>query len=78
MSGNTFGQLFAVTNFGESHGPAIGCVIDGYSSDGARTAVLGSPRREAQAMARLSHPNIVTAHDADEARGLHFLVMESR
>lgn len=29
MSGNTFGQLFAVTTFGESHGPAIGCVIDG-------------------------------------------------
>ncbi len=29
MSGNTFGNLFAVTNFGESHGPAIGCVIDG-------------------------------------------------
>ena len=29
MSGNTFGKLFAVTNFGESHGPAIGCVIDG-------------------------------------------------
>ncbi len=29
MSGNTFGHLFAVTNFGESHGPAIGCVIDG-------------------------------------------------
>jgi chorismate synthase len=29
MSGSTFGQLFAVTNFGESHGPAIGCVIDG-------------------------------------------------
>ena len=29
MSGNTFGLLFAVTNFGESHGPAIGCVIDG-------------------------------------------------
>jgi len=28
MSGNTFGNLFAVTNFGESHGPAIGCVID--------------------------------------------------
>src|SRR3990167_7706934 len=28
MSGNTFGTLFAVTNFGESHGPAIGCVID--------------------------------------------------
>ena len=29
MSGNTFGTLFTVTNFGESHGPAIGCVIDG-------------------------------------------------
>ena len=29
MSGNSFGNLFAVTNFGESHGPAIGCVIDG-------------------------------------------------
>jgi chorismate synthase len=29
MSGSTFGQLFRVTNFGESHGPAVGCVIDG-------------------------------------------------
>ncbi len=29
MSGSTFGLLFSVTNFGESHGPAIGCVIDG-------------------------------------------------
>ena len=29
MSANTFGELFRVTNFGESHGPAIGCVIDG-------------------------------------------------
>lgn len=29
MSGNTFGSLFRVTSFGESHGPAIGCVIDG-------------------------------------------------
>ena len=29
MSGSTLGTLFAVTNFGESHGPAIGCVIDG-------------------------------------------------
>ena len=29
MSGNTFGTLFRVTSFGESHGPAIGCVIDG-------------------------------------------------
>lgn len=29
MPGNSFGQLFRVTTFGESHGPAIGCVIDG-------------------------------------------------
>ncbi|MDG0980658.1 MAG: chorismate synthase [Halieaceae bacterium] len=29
MSGNTIGKLFTVTTFGESHGPAIGCVIDG-------------------------------------------------
>lgn len=29
MTGNTLGRLFAVTTFGESHGPAIGCVIDG-------------------------------------------------
>lgn len=29
MAGNTFGQLFTVTTFGESHGAAIGCVIDG-------------------------------------------------
>ncbi len=29
MSGNTFGTLFTVTTFGESHGAAIGCVIDG-------------------------------------------------
>ncbi|RVT87940.1 chorismate synthase [Inhella crocodyli] len=29
MAGSTFGNWFAVTNFGESHGPAIGCVIDG-------------------------------------------------
>jgi chorismate synthase len=29
MSGNTFGLLFTVTTFGESHGPALGCVVDG-------------------------------------------------
>ena len=29
MSDNTFGRMFRVTTFGESHGPAIGCVIDG-------------------------------------------------
>ena len=29
MASNTFGRLFTVTSFGESHGPAIGCVVDG-------------------------------------------------
>ncbi len=29
MSGNTLGRLFCMTSFGESHGPAIGCVVDG-------------------------------------------------
>ena len=29
MSGNTIGKLFCVTTFGESHGPALGCIIDG-------------------------------------------------
>ena len=29
MSHNSFGQLFRVTTWGESHGPAIGCIIDG-------------------------------------------------
>ncbi|MDF1684606.1 MAG: chorismate synthase [Legionellaceae bacterium] len=29
MSGNTLGTLFTVTSFGESHGPVIGCVVDG-------------------------------------------------
>lgn len=39
MSGNTFGTLFCVTNFGESHGPAIGCVIDGCPPGMALTEV---------------------------------------
>jgi chorismate synthase len=29
MSGNSFGRIFTVTTFGESHGPAMGCVVDG-------------------------------------------------
>ncbi|MEI7950905.1 MAG: chorismate synthase [Gammaproteobacteria bacterium] len=29
MSGNSFGKLFCVTSFGESHGPALGCIVDG-------------------------------------------------
>ncbi len=29
MAGNTIGKLFTVTTFGESHGPALGCIVDG-------------------------------------------------
>ena len=29
MAGNSVGQLFRVTTFGESHGPALGCIVDG-------------------------------------------------
>src|SRR5690606_15298275 len=29
MAGNTIGKLFCVTTFGESHGPALGCIVDG-------------------------------------------------
>ena len=29
MSGNTFGTLFSVSSFGESHGPALGAIVDG-------------------------------------------------
>jgi chorismate synthase len=32
MAGNSFGRIFTVTSFGESHGPAIGCVVDGCPS----------------------------------------------
>ncbi|MFK7890717.1 MAG: chorismate synthase [Granulosicoccus sp.] len=33
MAGNTFGKLFTVTSFGESHGPALGCIVDGCPPD---------------------------------------------
>ena len=42
----------------------------------ASTAAVERFHREVQAAARLSHPNIVTAHDAEQAGDLHFLVME--
>ncbi len=38
MSGNSLGKLFCVTSFGESHGPAIGCVVDGCPPGMALTA----------------------------------------
>ncbi len=38
MSHNTFGHLFRVTTFGESHGPALGCIVDGCPPNIALTA----------------------------------------
>src|SRR6202044_49498 len=38
MSGNTFGKLFTVTTFGESHGAALGCIVDGCPPGLALTA----------------------------------------
>ncbi len=42
----------------------------------AKAGAVERFRKEVRAAAQLNHPNIVTAHDADEAGGLHFLVME--
>ena len=39
MAGNTLGRVFTVTSFGESHGPAIGCVVDGCPPGLALSAV---------------------------------------
>ncbi|HEX7112059.1 MAG TPA: chorismate synthase, partial [Mizugakiibacter sp.] len=69
MSSNSFGKLFTVTTFGESHGPAIGCVVDGcppglalapedFAADLARRATgrsrHTSQRREADEVEILS------------------------
>jgi chorismate synthase len=37
VAGNTFGRIFTVTSFGESHGPALGCIVDGCPPDLALT-----------------------------------------
>ena len=44
MSGNSIGKLFTVTSFGESHGPAIGCIVDGcgVSEDGLLIVEVGN------------------------------------
>ncbi|MDX1624917.1 MAG: chorismate synthase [Wenzhouxiangellaceae bacterium] len=69
MSYNRFGRVLSLTTFGESHGPAIGCVLDGFppgmpiDADEIRVAVLRratgrsrhtSQRREAEAVRILS------------------------
>jgi len=64
MAGNTFGHLFAVTTFGESHGPAIGCVIDGCPPGIAITAEEFAHDLGRRATGRTRHTS--QRHEADE------------
>ena len=64
MSSNSFGKLFTVTTFGESHGPAIGCVIDGCPP-----SVAIAPedfRRDLQRRATGTSRYTSQRHEADE------------
>jgi chorismate synthase len=64
MGANTFGRFFAVTTFGESHGPAIGCVVDGCPPGiplEARDFVVDLARR---ATGKSRHTS--QRHEADE------------
>ena len=64
MSSNTFGKLFAVTTFGESHGPAIGCVIDGCPPGIAIAPEDFRRDLERRATGRTRHTS--ARHEADE------------
>jgi chorismate synthase len=64
MANNTFGHAFRVTTFGESHGPAVGCVIDGcppgITLDRAAVAAFLARRRPGQS-------KLVTPRDEEDA-----------
>ena len=64
MGANTFGNLFSVTTFGESHGPAIGCVVDGCPPGLALSAdeFAHDLRRRATGQSRHTSQR----HEADE------------
>ena len=61
MAGNTIGQLFRVTTFGESHGLALGCIVDGVPP--------GIPLTEADLQHDLDRrrPDIALYHPAPRA-----------
>ena len=61
---NTFGQLFRVTTFGESHGPAIGCVVDGCPPGIAIAPEDFRHDLERRATGRTRHTS--ARHEADE------------
>ncbi|HET6602963.1 MAG TPA: chorismate synthase [Xanthomonadaceae bacterium] len=72
MGANTFGKLFAVTTFGESHGPAIGCVIDGCPPGLPLAAGDFRGDLERRATGRSRHTS--QRHEADEVEilsGVH-------
>jgi chorismate synthase len=64
MSGNTFGQSFRVTTFGESHGVAVGCVIDGCPPG---VALDLSGVQSALARRKPGQSKLTTARDEDDA-----------
>jgi len=64
VSSNTFGKLLAVTTFGESHGPAIGCVIDGCPPGIALAPEDFRHDLERRATGRTRHTS--ARHEADE------------
>ncbi|MGN6281077.1 chorismate synthase [Frateuria sp.] len=64
MSSNSFGKLFTVTTFGESHGPAIGCVIDGCPPGLAIAPEDFCHDLERRATGRSRHTS--QRHEADE------------
>ncbi len=66
MSGNTLGTLFTVTSFGESHGPAIGCVVDGCPPGLALSAADLQPDLERRRPGKSRH--VTQRREADEVQ----------
>ena len=64
MSDNCFGKLFSVTSFGESHGPAIGCVIDGCPPGIAISAEEFRTDLDRRATGKTRHTS--QRHEADD------------
>jgi chorismate synthase len=60
MSGNTIGRLFSVTTFGESHGPAMGCIVDGCPP--------GLPLSESDLQADVDRRRTGTSHFVSQRR----------
>ncbi len=60
MSGNTIGKLFCVTTFGESHGPALGCIVDGCPP--------GLPLSEADLQPDIDRRRTGTSHFTSQRR----------